>query len=64
MAGRDPALTGPNFQLNSNQPAYLEVSIDPAAHGDKGLGPIKRGVNLQTKSGQVLTFNLDGQVIS
>jgi hypothetical protein len=64
MPGHDPLSTGPNFKLNPNQPAYLEVSIDPAAHGEKGLGPIKRGVNMQTLGEQNLKFELTAQVVS
>jgi hypothetical protein len=64
MPGHDPVSNGPNFKFNPGQPAFLEVSIDPAAHGEKGLGPIKRGVNLQTTGGQNLKFELTAQVVS
>lgn len=51
-----------NFSLQPDKPAYLEVKIDPAAHGEAGLGPITRGVNLQTAGGQTFTFQLSARV--
>lgn len=51
-----------NIRLAANQPAYLEVTIDPAAHGPNGIGPIQRGVTLKTAGGQELTFDLHAQI--
>lgn len=51
-----------NIQLRARQPAFLEVSVDPAAHGEQGLGAIRRGVRLTTKSGQELQFVLTANV--
>ncbi len=52
-----------NVRLAAEQPAYLEVEIDPAAHGEAGLGPLLRGVVLQTASKQELQFELAGFII-
>lgn len=52
-----------NVHLGPEQAAYLEVSIDPAAHGDAGLGPIQRGTLLKTASGQSLEFLLTANVL-
>ncbi|MBN9392847.1 MAG: hypothetical protein J0I20_32750 [Chloroflexi bacterium] len=52
-----------NFTVEPGQPAFLEVKIDPAAHGEAGLGPITRGVNLQTAGGQQFAFQLAAQVV-
>ena len=49
--------------LEPDQPAYLEVSIDPAAHGDAALGPIMRMVTLRTAGGQALEFELRAKVV-
>lgn len=51
-----------NMRLVEGRPAILEVTIDPAAHGDRGQGPIKRGVLLKTASGQELRFELSATV--
>lgn len=58
--GAPPALRIP---LRAGQPATLEVRIDPAAHGDAGLGPIERGVRVVTAGGQALEFVLRAQVV-
>lgn len=42
-------------------PASLEVSIDPAAHGDV-VGPLSRGVYLKTSAGKELQFTLNAVV--
>ncbi len=47
-----------NVRLSDDEPAYLEVSIDPAAHGEAGLGQIARAVFLRTADGQELRFDL------
>jgi len=51
-----------NFRLAADEPAWVEVSIDPAAHGDAGLGSIQRAALLQTSSGQSLEFTLAAEV--
>ncbi|MDE3113615.1 MAG: hypothetical protein KGN00_05560 [Chloroflexota bacterium] len=38
--------------------AMLEVTIDPAAHGDDAVGPLSRGVYLMTSAGKELDFEL------
>ena len=48
--------------LRGAQPAYLEVTIDPAAHGERGLGPVSRGVVVRTAGGQQLQFALNAEV--
>ena len=58
--GPSPAV---DFKLVPNQSAYLEVSIDPAAHGEAGIGPIQRGVSLLTATGQGLQFQLSGIIV-
>ena len=52
-----------DFSLQPGQPAYLEVTIDPAAHGDRGLGPIERMVSLKTTEGQTIEFTLNANVV-
>lgn len=52
-----------NVKLLSGQSAYLEVQIDPAAHGERGLGPIQRGVAVTSSSGQRLEFVLSAEVV-
>jgi len=52
-----------SFKLEPNQPAYLDVRIDPAAHGEAGLGPIERGVAIKTAANQTLEFRLTAQVV-
>jgi hypothetical protein len=47
-----------NVPLAVGQPAYLEVSIDPTAHGPDAVGPMQRGVMVQTSEGQELQFVL------
>jgi hypothetical protein len=58
--------TGPNtvvsFDLKGGEPAYLEATIDPAAHGLDAIGPIERGVSVKLASGQVLAFDLKANV--
>lgn len=60
-------MNGPTFPTNirlaGGQPAYLEVEIDPAAHDEAGLGPLMRGVVLQTASNQELQFELAGFIV-
>jgi hypothetical protein len=53
----------PSITLVSGQPAYLEVRIDPAAHGESGIGPWQRGVAVSTASGQRLEFILTANVV-
>ena len=43
--------------------ARLDVQVDPAAHGEEGLGPITRGVILRTAAGQNLTFEMAAVVV-
>lgn len=50
------------FRLTEGEPAYLVVTVDPAAHGEAGLGPIKRGINLGTSAGQTVDFLLTATV--
>jgi hypothetical protein len=59
-----PSPTKPpvSVQLTAGEPAYLEMTVDPAAHGDAGLGPITRVVLIQTASGQNLQFVTTAQV--
>lgn len=52
-----------NMPLAADQPAYLEVTIDPAAHGEAGLGRIRRGVVLETAGGEVVRFELVAEVV-
>lgn len=52
-----------NVSLTAGQPAYLEVTVDPAAHGDAGLGRIRRGVVLETAGGEIIRFELVAEVV-
>jgi hypothetical protein len=58
----EPGAQKPNIKLVGGQPAYLEVRIDPAAHGQGGIGPWQRGVAVSTASGQRLEFVLTANV--
>jgi hypothetical protein len=40
----DPSAPPSQFRLLPGQPTYLEARIDPAAHGEGGLGKITRVV--------------------
>ena len=48
--------------LTPNTPAYVEISIDPAAHGPGGAGPWTRMVALKTATGQELEFTVKALV--
>lgn len=63
--GMSMANTAPSarVRLEDGLPAYLEVSVDPAAHGDAGLGPVRRSVMLRTASGQTLQFEVAAYVV-
>ena len=52
-----------SFDLEAGEPAYLEASIDPAAHGLDAIGPIERGVGVKLASGQTLEFNLKANLV-
>ncbi|HEX6287667.1 MAG TPA: hypothetical protein VFZ66_00680 [Herpetosiphonaceae bacterium] len=51
-----------NVALTPDTPAYVEVSIDPAAHGPAGAGPWTRVVALKTATGQDVQFTLKALV--
>jgi hypothetical protein len=51
-----------SFDLKSGESAYLEVKIDPAAHGPDAIGPIERGVSVKLASGQIFTVDLTANV--
>jgi len=51
------------MRLQGDQPAFLEVSIDPAAHGPAGMGHITRGVMLKTADGKELDFELAANIV-
>lgn len=55
--GSDPV------ELTGGEPATLEVSIDPAAHGEQGLGQNARGVVLETDNGDRFEFELNINVV-
>lgn len=50
-------LRWPTWPLRAG-PATLEVTIDPAAHGDDAVGPLSRGVYLKTSDGKELDLEL------
>ncbi|MBM2827052.1 MAG: hypothetical protein HW403_1116 [Dehalococcoidia bacterium] len=52
-----------NFELKSGELASLEVIVDPAAHGEAGLGSIQRGAIVETAVGQKLEFVLNATVV-
>jgi len=52
----------PDIKLVAGQPAYLEVRIDPAAHGQGGAGPWTRGIAVTTAGGQRLEFIVTANV--
>jgi hypothetical protein len=51
-----------NEVLAPHVPAFVEVSVDPAAHGEGGVGPFTRVVGLKTAAGQKLQFTVRGVV--
>jgi hypothetical protein len=51
-----------NVTLEPNTPAYVEISIDPAAHGPAGAGPWTRMVALKTATGQEVEFTVQAMV--
>lgn len=55
--------TNVNFRLLPDEPAYLEVTVDPAAHGEGGLGPIRRSVLLKTQGEQILQLDVVAEVV-
>jgi hypothetical protein len=61
MTHTGPATTV-SFDLKSGEPAYLEVKIDPAAHGPDAIGPIERGVSVKLVTGQVFTVDLKANI--
>lgn len=48
--------------LSPNTPAYVEISIDPAAHGPAGAGPWTRMVALKTAAGQEVQLTVKALV--
>lgn len=52
-----------DVRIEPGEDAYLEVTIDPAAHGEAGLGQIQRGIRLTTTGGQELNFTLTANVV-
>ena len=52
-----------NIALRPGGPSSLEISIDPAAHGEAGLGPIRRGVRLTTATGETMEFTVTATVV-
>jgi hypothetical protein len=51
------------FRVAPDQPAVVEVTIDPAAHGPQGVGPFQRGITLTTADGKVTEFVLKGTIV-
>lgn len=51
------------FKVASGQPAAVEVTIDPAAHGPQGVGPFQRGLTLTTADGKVTELMLTGTIV-
>lgn len=51
-----------NVALTPNTPAYVEISVDPAAHGPAGAGPWTRVVALKTAAGQEVQFTVKALV--
>lgn len=47
-----------NMRLSGGEPANLEVTVDPAAHGPAGIGPIQRVVIVTTAGGERLNFSV------
>ena len=52
-----------NFTLREGTPAFLEVTVDPAAHGPQGIGPIRRGITLKLAGGRELNFEVIGTIV-
>lgn len=52
-----------NQLLNTGEPAYVEIAVDPAAHGAADVGPFTSRVTLKTSAGQELLFKVTGNVV-
>ncbi|MHB1134279.1 MAG: hypothetical protein ACYC4L_18065 [Chloroflexota bacterium] len=52
-----------NMTLREGVPAYLEVTVDPTAHGPQGVGPIRRGITLKHAGGRELSFEVVGTIV-
>ncbi len=63
MPMQNGSVPSPKVRLRSGEPAYLEVTINPAAHGNAGLGLLQRSVLLETEGGQRIQFDLTGDVV-
>lgn len=51
------------FRVASNQPATVEVTMDPTAHGPSGVGPFQRGINLTAEDGRLVEIVLSGTIV-
>jgi hypothetical protein len=51
-----------NMRLTGGKPAHLEVTIDPAAHGPAGIGPVQRVVIVTTAGGERIPFTVLAEV--
>ncbi len=58
--GSVPAM---RFKVAPDEPAYLEVTVDPAAHGEQGIGFFRRGITVRTNDGLQLDFILSGNIV-
>jgi hypothetical protein len=63
MSHQSTSASRANIVLVPDVAAYLEVTIDPAAHGDAGLGRVVRAVMVETAGGQRFQFVLTADVV-
>ena len=63
MAMANEAAAAVRFKIAPGEPAYLEVTVDPTAHGEQGIGPFRRGITVTTVDGQQLDFVLSGNIV-
>lgn len=52
-----------NVELAEGESVYLEVTVDPAAHGLDGLGYVERAVMVETSGGQSFQFLMTANVV-
>ncbi len=62
-----PMSNGPaqaiRFKVAPGEQAFLEVTVDPTAHGEQGVGAFRRGITVKTSDGQQLDFVLSGNIV-
>jgi hypothetical protein len=63
MSHRSSPVPAANIELAEGEMVYLEVTVDPAAHGLDGLGEVQRAVMVETAGGQTFQFLMTANVV-